>query len=98
MFGFKSDMTVVYTEANPHMKTPQWHVGVLNVPDSHPNVVLYSPRQAERDFNAMGLDIYQREQKATPANQLKTPKSLWWFLGTGLVTAGFFLVKYLMKK
>ena len=94
-----SGMTVVYSDSvNNHMKNPKWNVGVLNVPNSHPNVVLYSPSQAELDFNKMDFDIYQQRQKATPANKKKTPKSLWWFLGTGLAVAGFFIVKYLMKK
>lgn len=80
------------------MKNPQWNVGVLNVPDSHPNVILYSARQAERDFRQMDMDIYQSQSKYSYLDNKKTPKSLWVLLGLGGSFGLYKFVRFLMKK
>ncbi|MCM1010605.1 MAG: hypothetical protein NC390_06995 [Fusobacterium sp.] len=92
-------MAVVCSDSvNSHMKNPKWSVGVLNVPNSHPNVVLYSPRQAEHDFRQMDMDIYQNSSKYSYLDNKKTPKSLWVFLGLGGSFGIYKLIKCLMKK
>ncbi len=91
-------MTVSSESVNSHMKTPKWNVGVLNVPNSHPNVVLYSPQQAEREFNQMDVDIYQSRQKYSYLDNKKTPTSLWVLLGLGGSFGLYKLVRFLMKK
>lgn len=83
---------------NSQMKNPPLNVGVLNVPNSHPNVVLYSPRQAEHDFRQMEIDIYQNQSKHSYLDNKKTPKSLWVFLGLGGSFGLYKLVRFLMKK
>lgn len=84
--------------ANNGMKLPKWNVGVLNVPDSHPNVVLYSARQAEHDFRQLDMDIYQSAGKYSYLDNKKTPKSLWVFLGLGGSFGLYKLAKCLLKK
>ncbi len=92
-------MTVVCNNpVNSHMKNPALNVGILNVPNSHPNVVLYSPSQAERDSQKMDLDIYQSRSKYSYLDNKKTPKSLWYFLGIGGSFGLYKLVKFLLKK
>ncbi len=92
-------MTVVGSEVvNSQMKIPKWQVGVLNVPNSHPNVVLYSPGQAERDFNRMDVDIYRLRQNYSKLDDKKTPTSLWVLLGLGGSFGLYKLVRFLMRK
>ncbi len=96
-FCFTKSMAVVCSD-NSHMKNPKWSVGVLNVPNSHPNVVLYSPRKAEHDFRQMDQDIYESRGKYSYLDNKKTPKSLWVFLGLGGGFGLYKLVRFLMKK
>lgn len=92
-------MAVVCNDSvNSHMKNPALNVGVLNVPNSHPKVVLYSARQAEKDFQQMDLDIYQSRGKYSYLDSKQTPKSLWVFLGLGGSFGLYKLIKFLIKK
>jgi len=91
-------MAVVGSDVNSHMKNPQWNVGVLNVPDSHPTVELYSHQKACRDFHEMDMDIYEKRQHYSDASDKKFPKVLLW-LGGLLGAFGIYkLVRFLMKK
>ncbi len=92
-------MAVVCNDSvNSHMKNPTLHVGVLNVPDSHPNVVLYNPRQAERDFQQMEIDIYEGRNKYSYLDNKKTPKPVLVILGLAGSFGLYKLIRFLMKK
>lgn len=92
-------MAVVCNESvNSHMKNPSLNVGVLKVPDSHPKVVLYSAREAEREYQQLQQDIYQNQSKYSYLDNKKTPKSVWFFLGLGGSFGLYKLVKFLIKK
>lgn len=92
-------MTVVSSESvNNHMRNPKWNVGVLNVPDRHPNVTLYSHSQATRDFNKMDMDIYQSRKKTSFYDDKKTPKSIWALLTLSAGAVLFMLYRCAKKK
>lgn len=92
-------MTVVCSNpVNSGMMNPPLNVGVLNVPNSHPNVQLYSDRQAEKDFQQMDIDIYQNRQKYSPIKDKKVPASLWILLGMGGLFGIYKLIRCLLKK
>ena len=91
-------MAVVGNDVNAHMKNPQWNVGVLNVPDSHPSTVLYNDRQAEHDFHEMDVDIYEARQKYSGTDNKKFPKVLLWLGGIIGAFGLYKLARFLMKK
>lgn len=83
---------------NSAMKNPPLNVGVLYVPNSHPQVELYSDRQAERDFHQMDMDIYQHRSKYSPAKDKKLPAAIWAALGLGGAFGVYKLIKHCFKK
>ena len=87
---------IINNQAN--MKLPKNNFGVLQVPNSHPSVIIFSPSKAERDFNAMSQDIYEQKEKYNFVNRKSTPTSVWCLLGGMGMFALYKIGKMVIKK
>lgn len=86
------------SSVNAHMKNPNFNVGVIVPPDGFSKPVLYSDRQASRDFYLLNRDIYEGKQKAKNLNERKTPKSVLIIFGLGGLTAAALFLKKIFKR
>lgn len=73
------------------------HVGVLNPPSNFQKVVLYSDAQASQQFKQLNRDVCTLQKKVTFEETKKTPKSVFWIIGSGCAVALGFVIKKLMK-
>lgn len=78
--------------ANKSMHYGSSNVGILNPPNKLPQVVLYSPKQANYEYNQMQYDIYQKQKQAKPPNPHKFPTILK-IVGGLAATAGILIFK-----
>lgn len=62
--------------ANKAMHYGSPNVGILNPPDKLPTVTLYSPTEAEKQYNKMQYDIYDKQQHTKAPDKHKFPKIL----------------------
>jgi len=83
--------------ANPQMKAPELRVGVITPPDKFYKPVLFSDAEASQKFNKLNQDVYAMQKKISFEETKKTPKSVFWILGTGLLAVAGFLVRALFK-
>lgn len=76
--------------ANKSMHYGRTNVGILNPPNKLPNVVLFSPQQANYEYDQMQYDIYQKQKHAKPPTPQEFPTILK-IIG-GMAAAGGILI------
>lgn len=91
-------VSVNNSTANPHMKAPELNVGVIVPPDKFVKPVLFSDKEASQKFNKINQDVYQMQKKYSFQETKKTPKSVFYFLGAGVLTGLGFLIRAMIKK
>lgn len=71
--------------ANKSMHYGRANVGILTPPDRLPKIVLYSSQQANKEYNQMLNDIYEKQKDAKAPNQHKIPTVLKIIGGTSAI-------------
>jgi len=87
--GIQNNNIISYQAAN---------VGVLSAPDKIGKVELYSAAEADRQFQQMCNDIYQKQSKVTPGKSYSTPKSVLLIGGAAALTFLWSVCKNIFKR
>lgn len=61
------------------------HIGVVNPPDKFQKVVLYSDAEATKQFKQLNRDIYAKQKQVSFEETKKTPKSVFYIVGSGIL-------------
>lgn len=84
-----NNSAITYTSAN---------VGVLTAPDSIGKCTLYSAGEAEKQYQEMSRDIYEKQKAVSPGNKYSTPKGIYYVGGAAVLTFLWTVCKKLIKK
>lgn len=87
----------VENPANKLMHYGTSNVGVIKPPDRLPRVVVYSPFEAEKEYNKMQFDLYQSEKKTKKYEKHKFPMILKIIGGIIVASALFVCRKEILK-
>lgn len=82
---------------SPNTKVSQLNIGVLNPPDNFQKVVLYSDAEASQQFKQLNRDVCTLQKKVAFEETKKTPKSVFWIVGSACAVALGFLIKKLIR-
>lgn len=74
------------------------NVGVLTAPDKIGQTTLYSEGAAEKQYQELTKDIYDKQKTVNPTNKYSTPKGIYCALGAGVLTFLWTVCKKLIKK
>ena len=92
-------MADMYLEpVSVRVTNPNLNVGVLDVPDSYPKVVLYDDKKAVKNVREINHDIYQVQQHPNPDKNRKVPKGVWFILASTAIAGIVLFVKFFVKK
>ncbi len=83
---------------NQHMKNTDFRVGVITPLDEFYKPVLYSDKEAGKQFKQLDNDIYESKKYVKKVNEKKTPKSVFVFLGIGALLAAIPLTKKIFRR
>lgn len=74
------------------------HIGVLSAPDKIGKCTLYSEGEAEKQYQELNRDIYEKQKSVNPGKQYSTPKGVYYVSGVAVVTFLWTVCKKLIKK
>ncbi len=74
------------------------NVGVLTAPDSIGKCTLYSAGEAEKQYQEMSRDIYEKQKAVSPGNKYSTPKGIYYIGGAAVLTFLWTVCKKLFRK
>ena len=83
--------------AGTGVSSSQLNIGILNPPSRFQKVVLYSDSEASKQFNQINRDVCTLQKKVSFEETKKTPKSVFWIVGSTCALALGFLVKKIFK-
>jgi len=89
MNGVGNNSAITYTAAN---------VGVLTAPDRVGKTDLFSAGEAEKQYQQISKDIYEKQKAVSPGNKYSTPKGLYFAGGAALLTFVWAVCKNLIKR
>lgn len=91
-------VSVQNSMVNPPQQNAALNLGVVTPPDKFYKPVLYSHAEATKKFHALNRDVYTMQKQISFQETKKTPKSVFYILGAGILAAGGVAAKFLLRK